>query len=111
TAKRKTTLRSKDKWLKIIEAWKSSQKSIKCWCNENNIPDSSFRSAYNRLFPSESSHSQELPIFQRSCFQELEETTKSINGIELFFKGFTLKISQQFNESFLLNLLKVLEKL
>ena len=110
TIKRNTTHRSKDEWLKIINTWKASQKNITIWCQENNIPDSSFRSAYTRLFPSES-NPQELPILLRSCFQELIETIQPVNGIELCFKGITLRVSQKVDESVLLHILKIMEKL
>lgn len=105
--KKKSPIRSNEEWFKLIDDWKSSQKGVIIWCQENGIPDSTFRSAYKRLFPDD----QKQSVLQRSCFQELKETNQLDSGIEFSFQGITVRLSQQFDEQLLLSLLKVLRKL
>jgi hypothetical protein len=103
-----SVMRSKEEWLKIIENWKSSKKNVKDWCIENKIPQSSFHTAYKRFLPNKN---QGLNL-QRSIFKELKENYSSkADEIELTFKGVTLRFGKNFDESFLLNLLQVLERL
>jgi undecaprenyl pyrophosphate synthase len=106
--KRSTIQRSNDEWLKIIENWKSSKKGLTTWCEENGIPHSSLYSAYKRLFPEPK---KEKPTLQRSCFQELKESSQLNSEIEISFKGITLKLNKQYDENLLLKLLRVMEGL
>jgi hypothetical protein len=104
TTKKPSIMRSKEEWLKIIDACKSSQKNVADWCKENDIPPSSFHTAFSRYCSG--------PItLQRYNFQELNDTIQPSSGIELTVKGVTLKISQKIDEDLLLQLLKILEKL
>lgn len=103
-----SVMRTKEEWLKIIENWKSSKKNVKDWCIENEIPQSSFHTAYKRLVRNEE---QELNL-QRSIFKELKENNSSkADEVELTFKGMSLRFGKNFDENFLLNLLQVLERL
>jgi hypothetical protein len=97
--------RTNEEWHSIIASWQASGKNRKSWCEEHNIPPTSFYTAYQRLFPQE----QEDQALIRSSFSELE--TSPTSGIEFSYRGAHFKLPSQFDDVALLRLLKVLEQL
>lgn len=65
--------RSNEEWTKIFNTYESTQQDRTTWCEEHNIPESSYRDAHYRLFPGKPVINRAKKKFQweKSAFKEL----------------------------------------
>ena len=90
----------RQEWKVIVEEWQASGLSSRKWCQEHNIPNSTFH-PWKKLFS---------PIFKpsRSSFLELPEEKKS--RIEMELGGIKIYAENGFDENLLVHCLRALKK-
>ena len=88
------------KWKSLIEDWQSSGQSISRWCQNRNIPDSTF-AYWKKKFSKES-----LPC--PSLFIELPEEEPT--ALQLEYQGAKFLLRKHFDEDVLASCLKILRR-
>ena len=89
------------KWKTLIEDWRSSGQSISQWCQNRNIPDSTF-AYWKRKFSMEN---RPCP----SLFTELSEEEPT--ALQLEYQGAKFSLSKNFDEDVFASCLKVLRRI
>lgn len=101
-------------WKEKLFAWKTSGKSTKTWCKENNIPYTTllgwrkrFECTYKNNPPIKNS-----PIIAKSSssgFIELKDSTPVTSGVFLEYHGIKICLQQGFSSAVLKECLNCLE--
>lgn len=90
----------KQEWKNAVEAWQASGLSIKKWCDERGMADSTFHYWKKVFLP---------PKVNKSSFIELQEESK-LRKIEMEYAGIKIYVENGFDENLLVHCLKVLKK-
>ena len=87
-------------WKSLVEAWQSSGESISRWCQDRNIPDSTF-AYWKKKFSKKALPSSTL-------FKELPEEEPS--ALQLEYEGAKFFLSKNFDEDVFASCLKILRR-
>lgn len=90
----------RQEWKVAVAEWQASGLTSRKWCQERNIPNSTFHH-WKKLFSS-------IPKSGRCSFIELPEGKPS--RIEMEFEGVKIYAEDDFDEALLIRCLKVLKK-
>ena len=90
----------KEQWEDFIRQQQASELSVRRWCHENQIIETSFRYWKNRLYPK--------PL-KSSCFTELSDTPTG-TGISIEYRGIRIHIDKCFDRATLKTCLSILKE-
>ena len=85
-------------WKLCVTEWMASNKSVRQWCIENSIPQSTFIYWKDKL---------SIESLNKESFVEILEEEKS-TGVAIHCKGFEIYISKEFDEQTLSRCLKLI---
>lgn len=80
----------RQEWAIKLEQWRSSGKTARAWCLENNVPYHRFLYWAHSSETSENSHTTH-------SFIELEQISKPASGITIEYNGILINIASDFD--------------
>ena len=97
-----TTGKANPRWKEKILEWKSSGKSIKSWCLENNTPITTFYGWKTRLEKSSNQKFLVKPKTHKQEFVELKDQQESCkSSLTLEYEGFKIHLHANFDSTIL----------
>ena len=98
--------RTREQWQEVVSQWKATHMNAKAWCLEHAVAYESFIIWRKRLEGARQANSRE----QKTTFVELSDTSITSSGIEIHYRGLSLRLNKDFDSCSLLRCLQVLEK-
>ena len=104
----------KNTWVQCLEDCKNSGLSIRQWCSENNVKESSFH-YWKRRFGEQTKETvsptvfAEIPVYPTQSMPQIRSHSEQM--ISVYYKEMYLKIPNSFQPEILLKVMQVLQQL
>ena len=98
--------RTREQWQELVSQWKTTHMNAKAWCLEHAVAYESFIIWRKRLEGALQANLRE----PKTSFVELSDTSTTSSGIEIHYRGLSLRLNKDFDSCSLLRCLQVLEK-